>query len=188
MALRFSDKIKGAVLIAGSPGLKDKVARKVRRAKDDSRARSLVVHGLQLFVDTWYAGDMWKSLRGHPHFNQIVTSRMQHDDVWNLAKALSDLSVGRQLPLWEDLKHCKTPLMLIYGEKDTKFKTIAQEMFYEASHGSKSADDLWNEIHEIVEIPNCGHAAHLENPLPILSALRQFLTKLKTSSSSQRVL
>lgn len=53
-------KIKGAVLIAGSPGLKDKVARKVRRAKDDSRAHSLVVHGLQLFVDTWYAGDMWK--------------------------------------------------------------------------------------------------------------------------------
>lgn len=87
-------------------------------------------------------------------------------------------------PLWEDLKHCKTPLMLIYGEKDTKFKTIAQEMFYEACHGFKSADDLWNEIHEIVEIPNCGHAAHLENPLPIISALRQFLTKLKTSSFS----
>ncbi|XP_062163333.1 protein PHYLLO, chloroplastic isoform X1 [Alnus glutinosa] len=176
MALRFSDKIKGAVLIAGSPGLKDKVARKVRRAKDDSRARSLVAHGLQLFVDTWYAGDLWKSLRGHPHFNQIVTSRLQHDDVWNLAKALSDLSVGRQLPLWEDLKHCKTPLVLIYGEKDTKFKTIAQEMFYEACRGIN--------IHEIVEIPNCGHAAHLENPLPIISALRQFFTKLKTTSFS----
>ena len=87
-------------------------------------------------------------------------------------------------PLWEDLKHSKTPLMLIYGEKDTKFKTIAQEMFYEACHGFKSADDLWNEIHEIVEIPNSGHAAHLENPFPTISALRQFLTKLKTSSFS----
>jgi isochorismate synthase/2-succinyl-5-enolpyruvyl-6-hydroxy-3-cyclohexene-1-carboxylate synthase/2-succinyl-6-hydroxy-2,4-cyclohexadiene-1-carboxylate synthase/O-succinylbenzoate synthase len=74
--------------------------------------------------------------------------------------------------------------VLIYGEKDTKFKTIAQEMFYEACRGFKSADDLWNETHEIVEIPNCGHAAHLENPLPIISALRQFLTKLKTTSFS----
>lgn len=36
------------------------------------------------------------SLRGHPYFNQIVTSRLQHDDERNLAKALTDLSVGRQ--------------------------------------------------------------------------------------------
>lgn len=53
-------KIKGAVVIAGSPGLKDKVAREVRRAKDDSKARSLVAHGLQLFLENWYAGDLWK--------------------------------------------------------------------------------------------------------------------------------
>jgi isochorismate synthase/2-succinyl-5-enolpyruvyl-6-hydroxy-3-cyclohexene-1-carboxylate synthase/2-succinyl-6-hydroxy-2,4-cyclohexadiene-1-carboxylate synthase/O-succinylbenzoate synthase len=69
--------------------------------------------------------------------------------------------------------------VLIYGEKDTKFKTIAQEMFYEACRGNNI-----HENHEIVEIPNCGHAAHLENPLPIISALRQFLTKLKTTSFS----
>lgn len=53
-------KIKGAVVIAGSPGLKDKAARKVRMAKDDSRAHSLVAHGLQPFVDTWYTADLWK--------------------------------------------------------------------------------------------------------------------------------
>ncbi|KAF3944586.1 hypothetical protein CMV_028957 [Castanea mollissima] len=182
MALRFSDKIKGAVVIAGSPGLKDKVARDVRRAKDDSKAHLLVAYGLQLFMENWYAGDLWKSLRSHPHFNQIVTSRLQHDDVQSLAKSLSDLSVGRQQPLWEDLKHCKTPLLLIVGENDTKFKTIAQEMFCEVCHGLKSGDNLWNEIHEIVEIPNCGHAVHLENPLPVISALRQFLTRLGKSS------
>ncbi|XP_075659886.1 protein PHYLLO, chloroplastic isoform X2 [Castanea sativa] len=174
MALRFSDKIKGAVVIAGSPGLKDKVARDVRRAKDDSKAHLLVAYGLQLFMEN--------CLRSHPHFNQIVTSRLQHDDVQSLAKSLSDLSVGRQQPLWEDLKHCKTPLLLIVGENDTKFKTIAQEMFCEVCHGLKSGDNLWNEIHEIVEIPNCGHAVHLENPLPVISALRQFLTRLGKSS------
>lgn len=53
-------KIKGAVVIAGSPGLKDNAARKVRSARDDSRARSLVSHGLPLFVDTWYNGALWK--------------------------------------------------------------------------------------------------------------------------------
>lgn len=52
-------KTKGAVLISGSPGLEDKFARKVRAAKDDSRARSMAAHGLQLFLESWYAGDLW---------------------------------------------------------------------------------------------------------------------------------
>lgn len=52
-------KVKGAIIISGSPGLKDEVARKVRRAEDDSRARFLVAYGLKLFLDTWYAGELW---------------------------------------------------------------------------------------------------------------------------------
>lgn len=52
-------KVKGAVVISGSPGLKDEAARKVRKAKDDSKARFLVAYGLQLFLENWYAGHMW---------------------------------------------------------------------------------------------------------------------------------
>lgn len=53
-------QIKGAVLISGSPGLKDKLSRKIRAAKDDSRAHSIVSHGLQSFLNSWYAGELWK--------------------------------------------------------------------------------------------------------------------------------
>ncbi|XVE74433.1 hypothetical protein DITRI_Ditri12bG0017000 [Diplodiscus trichospermus] len=60
MALKFSDKIEGAVILSGSPGLEDTVARKIRWAKDDSRAHSLVTHGLQLFLNTWYSGGLWE--------------------------------------------------------------------------------------------------------------------------------
>lgn len=52
-------KVKGAVVISGSPGLKNEVARKVRKAKDDSRASFLVAYGLHLFVENWYAGPLW---------------------------------------------------------------------------------------------------------------------------------
>lgn len=55
-------QIKGAVLISSSPGLKDRLARKIRAAKDDSRARSVIAHGLQLFLSSWYAGELWKRL------------------------------------------------------------------------------------------------------------------------------
>ncbi|RVX06278.1 Protein PHYLLO, chloroplastic [Vitis vinifera] len=86
-------------------------------------------------------------------------------------------------PLWEDLRQCSTPLLLIVGEKDGKFKRIAQEMCYEIGHGTSNGDDSRKEIYEIVEVPNCGHAAHLENPLPIIRALRRFLTGLENSST-----
>ncbi|XP_016492156.1 protein PHYLLO, chloroplastic isoform X1 [Nicotiana tabacum] len=38
MALKYNDKVAGAVIISGSPGLIDEDARKVRRAKDDFSA------------------------------------------------------------------------------------------------------------------------------------------------------
>ena len=84
-------------------------------------------------------------------------------------------------PLWEDLKHCKTPLLLIVGERDEKFKTIAQDMSLVIGNGDGKLtgdDGAPNELCEIVEIPDCGHAAHLENPLPVIRALRRFVSKL----------
>lgn len=71
--------------------------------------------------------------------------------------------------LWEELKQCKIPLLVIVGEKDGKFKAIAEEMLNELIDGKS----------EMVEIPNCGHAVHLENPLPVIRAMRRFFTRLR---------
>ncbi|XP_011009175.1 PREDICTED: protein PHYLLO, chloroplastic isoform X3 [Populus euphratica] len=185
MALRLSHKIDGAVIISGSPGLKDTTARKIRQAKDDSRADFLVAYGLELFLDSWYAGEFWKSLRSHPHFKEIVAGRLVHEDVQSLAKALSGLSTGSQLPLWEDLKRCNLPLLLIVGEKDAKFKSIAQKMLHEVVQERKGEDCRGDNVCEILEVPNCGHAVHLENPLPVISAMRKFLTRGRSSSRAQ---
>ncbi|XP_015952579.1 protein PHYLLO, chloroplastic isoform X1 [Arachis duranensis] len=179
LALRFSSKIKGAVLISGSPGLKDKLSQKIRAAKDDSRASSIISHGLESFLNSWYAADLWKSLRSHPYFTRITANRLQHEDLQSLAKMLSGLSIGRQPSLWKDLPNCRTPLLIIHGEKDAKFKKIAQEIMNTVCSGVGSNQEKVNiDIHEVVEIPNCGHAVHLENPLPVVSALRRFLTTL----------
>ncbi|MBA0556334.1 hypothetical protein Golob_026444 [Gossypium lobatum] len=177
MALKFSDKIEGAVILSGSPGLEDAVARKIRRAKDDSKARSIVTHGLQLFLNTWYSGGLWKSLRSHPYFNHIVVRRSVHDDLQGLARVLSGLSPGRQPSLWEDLKHCKVPLMLVVGENDEKFIRVAQKMWHEIGH---DRDDAVSKLHQMVVVPSCGHAVHLENPLPIIRLVRQFVTSLRS--------
>ncbi|CAO2820404.1 unnamed protein product [Amaranthus hypochondriacus] len=168
MALRFPGKIDGAVVISGSPGLKDETDRRIRAAKDDSRARTLTSFGLASFLGNWYRGDLWRSFREHQCFKKMVTSRLEHDDIHGLAKALSDLSIGRQPSLWDDLEHCSIPLMFIVGEKDLKFKNISHEI-------SRKLGPTSN--YEAVEVPNSGHAVHLENPLAVVRFVRQFLTK-----------
>ena len=63
-----------------------------------------------------------------------------------------------------------------------KFKSIAQKMFNEVVQDRKGEDGKGNNICEVLEVPNCGHAVHLENPLPIISAMRRFLTRGRSSS------
>ncbi|KAL0380681.1 UNVERIFIED_CONTAM: protein PHYLLO, chloroplastic [Sesamum angustifolium] len=175
-ALKRSDKVERAVIISGSPGLIDNDARATRKAKDDFRASTLVSNGLEFFMQTWYAEELWASFRSHPKFKQVVTNRLQHDDLHTLGKILSDLSIGRQPSLWEDLKTCKVPLQLIVGEKDAKFKAIAREMHTRISHENKSSDSP-----PVVEISNAGHAVHLENPLAVITAIRQFMKRTKNT-------
>lgn len=52
-------KIAGAVVISGSPGLRDEALKRSRSAQDDARAQYLAMHGLECFLDTWYAGELW---------------------------------------------------------------------------------------------------------------------------------
>ncbi|XP_049363348.1 protein PHYLLO, chloroplastic isoform X2 [Solanum verrucosum] len=177
MALRYNYKVAGAVIIAGSPGLIDEEARKVRRAKDDFFACSFAASGLEPFLDAWYSGELWNSLRTHPHFNKILASRLQHCDLKNLGRVLADLSVGRQPPLWEDLKSCKVPLQFIVGEKDVKFKNIAQKMRDTMCQSTETTN-----VPEIVEIPYSGHAAHIENPLTVISAISRFIREVEFKS------
>ncbi|PKA52996.1 Protein PHYLLO, chloroplastic [Apostasia shenzhenica] len=181
MSLKYSEKVDGAVIISGSPGVRDEISRRVRTSQDNARASYLLSHGLNRFLEIFYEGALWKSLRDHPHFKKIVSHREKHQDIKALAQALIDFSTGRQRPLWEELKHCKKPLLLIVGEKDEKFRGIAEEMCREirSSFSGEATND--EELCEMVIVPECGHAVHLENPLPVINAVRKFLTRVNIS-------
>lgn len=68
------------------------------------------------------------------------------------------------------------PVQLIVGEKDAKFKRIATEMLTKLNHEHASLD-----FPPVVEIPSAGHAVHLENPLAVITAVRQFLKRAITN-------
>lgn len=86
--------------------------------------------------------------------------------------------------MWDELKCCKTPLSIIVGEKDTKFRTIAQQILSQINTSKRIKDEPAVDLHEIVEIPDSGHAAHLENPLAVVNALSRFLIRRRTQHSS----
>ena len=71
--------------------------------------------------------------------------------------------------------------MLVVGEKDEKFKRVAEKMWHELGHGRTDRDDPVSKLHEMVVVPNCGHAVHLENPLPIIRIVRQFVNRLRSA-------
>ncbi|GMN65028.1 hypothetical protein TIFTF001_034101 [Ficus carica] len=82
------------------------------------------------------------------------------------------------------LKQSKSPLLTIVGEKDEKFNKTAQDMSYEINGARETGNGPPGNICEMVEIPDSGHAVHLENPLPVITALRRFVTRLKPYSST----
>ncbi|EEE57259.1 hypothetical protein OsJ_07279 [Oryza sativa Japonica Group] len=155
-------------------GLRDEASKRRRSAIDRSRAHFLSSCGLENFLETWYSAKMWASLREHPKFDSLVRTRMKHNNIKALSKVLADSSIGTQKSLWEDLKHLKSPLLIVAGEKDPKFKEISQQMCREIrKHKDRESDGLC----EMIIIPDSGHAVHVENPLPLVRAIRKFLVR-----------
>ncbi|CAN6447201.1 unnamed protein product [Victoria cruziana] len=186
-ALRHSEKVAKAVIISGSPGLKDSEMRKYRAARDEAQASYLAAHGLEQFLESWYAKDLWDRFCCHPLFDQINKRRTMHADVKTLSASLSDFSIGKQPSLWEDLRHCRVPLLFIVGEKDAKFRKITEQMYAYAirkvntsrdyPQRTETYDEEWEqvrELHHVLVVPDCGHAVHLESPLPVINAIRRF--------------
>ncbi|KAI5055725.1 hypothetical protein GOP47_0029246 [Adiantum capillus-veneris] len=129
MSLRCNKQVCGAVIISGSPGLQKPAEKKERAGQDHGLAVTLQQTGLKCFLDSWYQKPMWKSLRRHPRFTTLTGTRVQHQDVESLARALSSMSVGRQPSLWKDLADPPVPLLLVAGKNDEKFIKIARKMY-----------------------------------------------------------
>eukprot|EP00898_Chlorokybus_atmophyticus_P002770 jgi/Chlat1/3494/Chrsp23S03682 len=134
--------IDGVVLISGTAGLRDVDARNDRAHRDDLLARSLVADP-NAFVRNWYAQPMWASLRFHPEFNTLLEKRTATaaSSAKGLALALSGLSVGRQLDLWEEIdEQLPFRLLVVCGALDSKFVRIAQKLGDKAAGNNSIID------------------------------------------------
>jgi len=151
--------VRRLVLIGGSPGLADPSDRADRRAADEQLADELERLTIDELADRWASGTA--VLAGQP---PAVAAAARADRLQNtptgLARALRGLGAGALPSLWHRLGEITVPVTLIVGERDEKFRAIAERMA-----------PLFGGPVEVVVVPGVGHAAHLEAPTAVAEQL-----------------
>src|SRR4051812_17617213 len=156
-ALALGDRLDELVLIGASPGLADPAERAARRAADAALAARIEAIGVAEFAREWAAQPLFA---GQP---ERVAAAAHADRLRNtaagLAAALRGLGTGAMEPLWDRLPDLALPVRLLVGERDGKFRAIADQM------AARLPDA------QVVVVEGAGHAAHLEAPQAVIHQL-----------------
>jgi 2-succinyl-6-hydroxy-2,4-cyclohexadiene-1-carboxylate synthase len=142
------DLVERLVLIGATPGIEGDGGRAARQSLDDRRAAQIERDGVAVFLETWLAAPMFAGLpddaRGLAH--------RRRNTVAGLASSLRTAGTGSQPSLWGRLDEVTAPVLVLAGERDTKFTDIGQRM----ARGLPNAT--------FTTVTDAGHAAHTEQP------------------------
>ena len=86
-----------------------------------------------------------------------------------MAASLRQMGTGSQPSLWQKLDTLVPPTLLLAGERDNTFRTVAEKM------------KMRNERMTVRVLADCGHNCHWENPQLFAKALSEFYSKQKVS-------
>lgn len=162
LALNHSKHILSLTIESSEPGLQGEQIRADRVQLDIQRAESIRTHGLDAFLDQWYAAPLFKSLLQHPDFPSVLARRrLGNPDAF--AKIIQDVSAGQQADLWPRVSELLMPALWITGELDTKYTPIITRAASLAQHST------------LTIIADAGHNAHLEQPVMFAQTLKLFL-------------
>jgi 2-succinyl-6-hydroxy-2,4-cyclohexadiene-1-carboxylate synthase len=152
------ERVQRVVLIGASPGIADAGERAERRASDDALAARVERMTIREFATEWATGT--PVLAGQP---DAVRAAVDADRLRNtpagLARALRGLGTGALPPLWDRLGELTMPVGLVVGERDAKFRAIAEQM------GERLG------VCAVAIVPGAGHAVHLEAPDVVADAI-----------------
>lgn len=166
-AMLYPERVKSLVMESASPGLRTKKERKIRISADEVLIKRLLNDGLENFVNYWEDIPLFDTQKSLPKSVQskIREERLsQHED--GLACSLKYMGTGMQPNWWEHLKSFLKPVLLLAGEKDSKFININKEM----------AELLPKRKFKIVE--NAGHAIHVEQPEKFGKIVLEFIQEI----------
>lgn len=168
-ALLRPDLVDRLVLVGATAGIDDEAERDARAQADDDLAASIERDGVDAFLDRWLAGPLFASLDDE----QAGLEHRSRDGA-GLASSLRLAGTGTMTPLWDRLGEIKCPVLCVAGQRDSKFRDLAERMA--AAWGGPAA---------VAVIDGAGHACHLEHPAAFLAAVLPFLADHESHSASE---
>lgn len=160
LALQSPESVERLVLIGATPGLERAEERAARRAADEALAASIERDGVNRFLAQWLANPLFATL---PAAAAGIEERRANSAA-GLAASLRAAGTGAQESLWPRLGELRMPVLVVTGALDTKFSAIARRMA-----------DAIPDPHR-VEVPDAGHAVHLERPDAVAGAVADFVS------------
>jgi 2-succinyl-6-hydroxy-2,4-cyclohexadiene-1-carboxylate synthase len=159
LALVLPHLVRRLVLVSATAGIAEDAERAARREADDALAASIEVDGVESFIERWLAQPLFAGLE--PRASDREERLRNTAD--GLAASLRMAGTGTQDPLWTRLHELTMPVLVLAGERDTKFVDIGQQL----AAGIPRAT--------FATVPGAGHAAHLEQPGVVASMIADFL-------------
>jgi 2-succinyl-6-hydroxy-2,4-cyclohexadiene-1-carboxylate synthase len=156
-ALAIPGLVERLVLIGASAGIADAAEREERRRADAALADRIEAIGVEAFAQEWGSQPLFAGQA------ERVSAAAHADRLRNtpagLAAALRGLGTGVMEPLWGRLGELAMPVTLVVGERDAKFRGIAEQMAPAIAAG------------RIELVAGTGHAAQLERPEAVAAAV-----------------
>lgn len=163
LASQYPQLVDKVIVESASPGLKTQQERSARVERDLQVAADLKSLPMAEFLSRWYNQPLFATIdKNSPSFQNLMLRCLLNDPAL-LAKSLHHMGTGAQPSLWKDLQKIRSQLLLIVGERDAKFKGIAEEI---------------TKIHPAIKIaiiPGAGHNVHLEKPMEYIKQVSLFL-------------
>lgn len=163
LALAHPDRVAALALIGARAGIDDPAERAERIAADEALADRIESDGIEWFADFWADRPLFVSQRSRLMPEQQAELRAQRlaCDPRGLAHSLRGMGAGAVEPVGCRLGELAMPCALIAGADDAKFTAIAHQM----------AGPI--PLATVCEIPDAGHAPHLEAPDATAAAVIQ---------------
>lgn len=161
--LQDHDRFQALVLISTSSGLEASARRQERNLADAAWIQRL--HGLKrsAWLDSWNKQAVFQTPRPmNPAIQDTIRQHQLQADPEGWAAAMKGLGTGVLPYLGNDLDQIKVPTLLITGEYDTKFHSIAIAM-------KKALPQAQHCI-----ISDAGHRPHLEQAKVTAATISQF--------------
>jgi 2-succinyl-6-hydroxy-2,4-cyclohexadiene-1-carboxylate synthase len=159
VALAAPRRVARLVLIGATAGLEDDAERAARRARDEALAARIEQGTIEEFARTWRAQPLFAD--DPAWVAELAQADYLRNEPAALAAVLRGLGTGVMTPAWDRLGELTMPVTLIVGERDAKYRDLAERMAAKLP-GAR-----------VAVVPEAGHAVHLEAPEAVVELITE---------------